>query len=180
MNRFTDTYIAWLDFLFTNPRLSLALAFAFVLSGRKSKWYSPFLVGVKNSEDEYESICRVMSGFSDDFYQEKFDKFSAICVDEKPSNVSTCEECFHWFDLEKSEVWEIKGADLTRSPRHKACNDRIIADIDNVDEVGQSSSSNHVGVGLRFPRFIRERNDKRIEDATTSEQVYRLFTSQFS
>ena len=34
------------------------------------------------------------------------------------------------------------------------------------------------GIALRFPRFIRERDDKAIEDATSSDQILDFFKSQ--
>ncbi|MQL69819.1 hypothetical protein Taro_002110, partial [Colocasia esculenta] len=40
-------------------------------NGRKAGWYSPFLMACYNaSTEEYQSVCRVMSGFSDSFYTE--------------------------------------------------------------------------------------------------------------
>lgn len=40
-------------------------------SGRKAGWFSPFLLAVYNPESEqFESLCRCMSGFSDLFYRE--------------------------------------------------------------------------------------------------------------
>ena len=134
-------------------------------SGRKSRWYSPFLVGVKNAEGEYGSICRVMSGFTDEVYQKLYDKFSKLIVAAKPYGVST-EENAIWFDLEHSEVWEIKGADLTLSPKHRACNSFM-------------SEGTHVGIGLRFPRFIRAREDKALGDASTAEMVMKMYNAQF-
>nr|XP_016513416.1 PREDICTED: DNA ligase 1-like isoform X2 [Nicotiana tabacum] len=40
-------------------------------NGRKAGWYSPFLMGCYNPDtEEFQSVCRVMSGFSDSFYIE--------------------------------------------------------------------------------------------------------------
>eukprot|EP01018_Ginkgo_biloba_P027056 Gb_13001 [translate_table: standard] len=40
-------------------------------NGRKAGWFSPFLLACYNPDcEEYQSVCRVMSGFTDAFYKE--------------------------------------------------------------------------------------------------------------
>lgn len=60
-------------------------------------------------------------------------------------------------------VWEIKCADLSLSPIYCA-------------SIGSVESNR--GIALRFPRFIRERDDKKIEDATSSDQILDYYKSQ--
>jgi len=61
------------------------------------------------------------------------------------------------------EVWEIRGADVTVSP---------------VSIAGLRLVSQSRGLSLRFPRFIKVREDKNIEQASTPEFLAQVYRSQ--
>jgi DNA ligase 1 len=153
-------------------------------NGRKAGWYSPFLLAAYDPETEtYSSVCRCMSGFSDAFYAEKTKAFGESARrgaerrnedadDEKktkntprkppiPAWANTLERPDVWFV--PSEVWEVRGADLTLSPKHRA-----------------AAGARHAerGISLRFPRFVAERRDKSPEDASGPAEVLALFDAQ--
>ncbi|XP_074284712.1 DNA ligase 6 isoform X2 [Silene latifolia] len=132
-------------------------------NGRKAGWYSPFLVACYNPDtEEFESVCRVMSGFSDSFYTEMKDFFSEDKIlYKRPVYYRTDETPDMWFPAEI--VWEIRGADLTVSPVHKAA-------------VGIVHPSR--GISMRFPRFVRSLSDRRPEDCSTSTDIADMFNSQ--
>ncbi|KMT18610.1 hypothetical protein BVRB_2g027400 [Beta vulgaris subsp. vulgaris] len=132
-------------------------------SGRKAGWYSPFLMACYNPDtEEFESLCRVMTGFSDSFYKEMKEFFSEDkTLTKKPLYYRTDEVPDMWSTAEM--VWEIKGADLTVSPVHKAA-------------FGIVHPSR--GISMRFPRFIRSLLDRRPEDCSTSTDVAEMFHSQ--
>lgn len=88
-------------------------------------------------------MCRCMSGFTDEFYQRTFDALQPHLLPSKPAYYSTHERPSVW--VAPTLVWEIRGADFTVSPTHTAAFGHVHADR---------------GVSLRFPRFLRARDDK--------------------
>merc|ERR1711988_1810634 len=87
-------------------------------NGRKAGWFSPFLLACYDAEtEELQSLCRCMSGFTDEFYAEATKFYSERIVADPKPYYRTNETPSVWF--EPCEVWEILGADLTISPAHK-------------------------------------------------------------
>src|SRR5690606_28476887 len=93
---------------------------------------------------------------------------SAIVVDRPKPFYSHSSGGQHQPDVrfEPRFAWEVRTADLTLSPRYKAgCGEGV---------------DGEKGISLRFPRFIRVRDDKKAEEATTSRQVAEMYRRQES
>eukprot|EP00041_Stephanoeca_diplocostata_P033087 m.1083027 g.1083027 ORF g.1083027 m.1083027 type:complete len:1160 (-) comp24268_c1_seq5:82-3561(-) len=130
-------------------------------NGRKAGWYSPFLLAVYDPETEtFQSLCKIMSGFTDEFYKQQlkfYEDGGTLACKKDYYHVSDSLQPDVWFD--RLQVWEIKGAELTHSPVHTAGLGLVHGEFHDR------------GISLRFPRFIRVRDDKLPEDATTAQQV---------
>ncbi|KAK6332814.1 hypothetical protein TWF696_002836 [Orbilia brochopaga] len=135
--------------------------------GRKSKWWSPVLLAVRNPETgSLEAVCKCMSGFTDAFYQEMKDKYAEDSDNTTPDKKPYIEAPVDmhpkvWF--EPQEVWEIVFADITLSPNYTAA-------------IGLVSDER--GLSLRFPRFLRKREDKSIDEASTSDELAAMYRRQ--
>ncbi|KGB75504.1 DNA ligase 1 [Cryptococcus deuterogattii R265] len=137
--------------------------------GRKAGWWSPILLACHNPDSgALEAVCKCMSGFSDAFYKDLSKRYPAEGMPSKCSKIAPLGFVNTnglipdvWF--EPNEVWEIKGADITLSPVYPAASSHL---------------GSERGLSVRFPRFIRMRDDKKWEDAMTSDQLADMYRRQ--
>ncbi|CAK7894003.1 DNA ligase 1 [[Candida] anglica] len=147
--------------------LDLVVVGAYIGKGKRTGTYGGFLLASYNQDTgEYETTCKIGTGFSDEMLTTLYNQLKPTEIprpkafyvyDSNNSNASPDV----WF--EPTTIFEVLTADLSLSPVYKAAH----------NEYGK-------GISLRFPRFIRLRDDKSIEDATSSEQISEFYQRQAS
>jgi len=124
--------------------------------GKRTKFFGSFVLACYDpATEKLQVCCKCGTGFSDEMLSSLFEKLEPLMIDNAPSNVTYGSKNFDVW-LEPKFVWEIMCADLTLSP--------VYMSAQGVVETGK-------GIALRFPRFIREREDKRPDNATSSDQI---------
>jgi DNA ligase-1 len=149
--------------------LDLVVLGAYYGKGKRTSVYGAFHLACYNTASEkYETVCNIGTGFSEALLTELYESLSPLVIDcPKPfydHATGKNDQPDVWF--EPRYVWEVKTADLTLSPRYRAA----------ASEFGGDGT--HKGVSLRFPRFIRVRDDKKPDAATSSRQVAEMYRKQ--
>ncbi|MGH7337400.1 MAG: hypothetical protein ACREI7_07480 [Myxococcota bacterium] len=127
--------------------------------GRRAGWYGALLGAAYNADEErFETVCKIGTGFTDQLLASLNAVLDPHKVERAPSNVACELEPDAYF--EPVVVAEVRGAELTKSPVHTA------------------ARGPQGGLALRFPRFLRWRDDKGPREATTVAEVAALFERQ--
>ncbi|KAH6712556.1 hypothetical protein BKA61DRAFT_86761 [Leptodontidium sp. MPI-SDFR-AT-0119] len=151
--------------------LDLVVLGAYHGKGKRTSVFGAFLLACHNpTTDSYETICNIGTGFSEALLLSLHAELSPLIIDRPKPFYSHSSGSAHqpdvWF--EPKVVWEVKTADLTLSPRYKAgCKEGL-------------EGGGEKGISLRFPRFIKLRDDKKPDMATTSRQVVEMYRKQES
>jgi DNA ligase 1 len=101
--------------------LDLIVLGAFIGKGKRTGTYGGFLLGCYDQEnDEYQSICKIGTGFTDEDLQTHSDFFKGHVINTPKSyyRFDASHEPDVWFP--PLQVWEVKCADLSLSPVHRA------------------------------------------------------------
>jgi len=116
--------------------------------GKRSEWLSSFILACRSSDGELLEIGRTGTGFKE---KEEGLSFREMTEMLKPLIVS-----------EEGRVVRVKPV--------------VVLEI-NYEEI-QASTTYRSGFALRFPRVIRMREDKGVEDCSTLEQVGTFYQKQ--
>ncbi|CAN5199313.1 ATP-dependent DNA ligase [soil metagenome] len=132
--------------------------------GRRTKFgVGAFLVGLFNKkEDRFETVAKIGTGMKDEDWMDLKLRCDAIKVLHQPKNVVCVKELYPDVWVNPEIVCSILADEITVSPLHAA---------------GKTESS--LGYALRFPRFTGYRPDKSATEATTTDEIKRLYEDQF-
>ncbi|MDO8511430.1 MAG: ATP-dependent DNA ligase [Nanoarchaeota archaeon] len=135
----------------TTDTFDLVIVGAFYGKGKRSGTYGALLCACYNDKDDtFETVTKLGTGLTDEMLEELPKKLKRHLVDHKPARVIISDiKPEVWF--EPAVVVEVLAAEITKSPSHA------------------------LGLALRFPRFIKLREDKKAEQATTSKEIKQMY-----
>jgi DNA ligase-1 len=136
---------------------------AFAGRGRRGGLYGALLMATYNDEkDRFETVCKLGSGFDDEFLAALPGLLEPYKEGEKHRHVESKMDADFWF--EPSLVLEVLGSEISLSPIHTAA---------------FSGIREGAGLAIRFPRFTgKVREDKGPREATSSEELEAMYRQQ--
>ncbi len=125
--------------------------------GKRKGGFGALLCAVRNRQnDKFATFTKVGTGFTDKDFENLSRKLKKIKVKEKPRRLNVKKGMKPDSYCELTMVIEVMGAEITRSPAHTA------------------GAEKGKGLALRFPRFLRVREDKSANQATTVNEIKQL------
>ncbi|KAI0094869.1 DNA ligase I [Irpex rosettiformis] len=142
--------------------LDLVVVGGYYGKGKRTNVYGAFLLACYDADgEEYQTICKIGTGFSEEALQQHYEALKPLELTNPRGDIKVGgAKPDVWF--EPQIVWEVLTADLSLSPIYTAAQGLV-------DERG---------VSLRFPRFLRIRDDKSADDATGPEQIAEMYERQ--
>ncbi|KAF8560339.1 ATP-dependent DNA ligase [Imleria badia] len=142
--------------------LDLVVVGGYYGKGKRTNVYGAFLLACFDADsEEYQTICKIGTGFSEEVLQTHWDTLRALEIEKPRGDIKIGgAKPDIWF--EPKVVWEVLAADLSLSPIYTAAQGLV----------------EERGISLRFPRFIRVRDDKSADDATGPEQIAEMYERQ--
>ncbi|SPO25258.1 probable CDC9 - DNA ligase I [Ustilago trichophora] len=146
----------------TGDSLDLVVIGGYFGKGKRTNVYGAFLLACYDSDSEtYQSICKIGTGFTEADLETHYKTLKELEISGKKGYYDVGEAKPDVY-FQAKIVWEVLTADLSLSPVYTAAKGWI----------------EQRGVSLRFPRFIRIRDDKTPEQSTSPEQIQHMYTSQ--
>ncbi|THH01791.1 hypothetical protein EW026_g963 [Hermanssonia centrifuga] len=142
--------------------LDLVVVGGYYGKGKRTNVYGAFLLACYDADgEEYQTICKIGTGFSEEALQSHYDTLKPLELTKPRGDIKVGgAKPDIWF--EPKVVWEVLTADLSLSPVYTAAQGLV----------------EERGISLRFPRFIRIRDDKGADDATGPEQIAEMYERQ--
>jgi DNA ligase-1 len=145
----------WLKLKPTLETLDLVVVGAHHGKGKRAGFFGSYILAARDEESErFKTVTRCGSGFTDDDLKELTEMFKKIQLRRPHEDVDIEIECDSYFPPQV--VFEVAYEEIQVSPEEKHTS----------------------GLGLRFPRYVRVREDRRPEEITTVGEIQELFELQ--
>jgi DNA ligase-1 len=142
--------------------IDLVVVGAFHGRGRRAGSYGALLCAAyEPGDDVFRTVCKVGTGFTDENLAAIPEMLREYGHEGRHPRVDSLMDADVWFS--PGLVMEVLGDELTLSPVHTAARNLIREDS---------------GLAVRFPRFLRWREDKAPEDATTISEIVDMYNAQ--
>ncbi|GAA6015945.1 hypothetical protein JCM10207_006815 [Rhodosporidiobolus poonsookiae] len=134
--------------------------------GKRTNVYGAFHLACYDAESgTYQMVCKIGTGFSEEALKQHYDTLKPLELQQKKGyydigDIPTNKLPNVFF--EPKVVWEVLAADLSLSPIYPAA----------------KGLAGDRGISLRFPRFIRIRDDKDAEQSTEPESIADAYRRQ--
>lgn len=145
----------WLKLKPTVETLDLAVVGAFSGMGKRAGTFGSYLLAARDAgTGKLYTVTKLGSGFTDEQLEEFTKTFKPLSVGKKPAQVVAEIEPDYW--MKPKIVFETIYEEIQKSPAEKHTS----------------------GFGLRFPRFVKVREDKGMGDVSTIEEIEYFYDEQ--
>ncbi|MGC8816763.1 MAG: ATP-dependent DNA ligase [Candidatus Hadarchaeum sp.] len=145
----------WLKLKPTLETLDLVVVGGLFGKGKRAGVFGSYVLAARDSETgRFKTVTKCGSGYTDEDLVELTKMFKKLQIKEPHEDVEIEIDCDAYFRPEV--VFEVAYEEIQVSPEEKHTS----------------------GMGLRFPRFLRVREDRRPEEATTVQEIEELFELQ--
>ena len=146
---------AWLKLKPTLETLDLVVVGALYGKGKRTGSFGSYVLAAREEESgRFKTVTKCGTGYTDEDLDELTELFNQIQVKKPHTDVDIEIECDAYF--EPKVVFEVAYEEIQRSPSEKHTS----------------------GFGLRFPRFIRIRVDRRPDDVYTIREIVEMYGRQ--
>ena len=155
--KFKPEYVSGLS-----DSLDLVVIGAWKGLGKRSGGLGSFLLAARDTPaasgtlGNFVTVCKVGTGLNEAELATMSDRVQRLSIAERRAEYVVHPSLSPDVWCDPALVWEIVGSELTESTVH----------------------GGHCGLGLRFPRFIRDRPDKIVDDITSTADLLAIRQSQ--
>jgi len=145
----------WLKLKPTMDTLDLVVVGGLYGRGKRAGYFGSYILAARDEDDgRFKTVTKCGSGYTDENLKELTKMFKKIQIDKPHEDVDIEIECDAYF--EPKVVFEVLFEEVQISPELK-----------------------HTGrYGLRFPRFVRIREDRRPEEINTIQEITEIYEMQ--